>query len=496
MAALPASDSLPADPSHSLKRAAVNDLRTGTQQGAASPKKSRWGEMPDARREALLRSSGWPMDVLQDRAKQPKVVGSAEDFVRELYYGNHLDEIVVLKNGVQLLQQADAVPQAIRTAGHSATTVREFLGALGDEMLGTHNGRIYYADDTGRFLDQLRKDPDTEAELSNLREKLAAINKVEAAGDASMYIAELRRTTKFRHPSDNHWAKTALTTDVKDYVGVERADLMPYWDRYDEGVFVGAAGAGSAMHVDQIGWSNIGKNYTGHKLVALWPYGAASNTALNSHLDHLFASPSGLAAQDQAMLRTACKVALVEPGDVFLFSGAQAHATVCVGEGLCLGAYESFISLAPRHAEVFLNTNDPSFHFKECHAEEEDLRDIQLDLADQLVIAMDEQLPKLESAKSGSGSGADQQGKGDASNSGGDGGSGGSGGPSLPPASGTPSTPPPSTSSSSPSLRVGPESLEAASMLRNAIKVYRSNPTLAKEIPEPPPPPQQPQPLP
>jgi hypothetical protein len=213
-------------------------------------------------RDAMLRSSGWPMDLLLDPAKQPRVAGSAEEFIQELFFGDHLDQIIVLKNGVDLLQQADAVPQAILTAAASQSTVRGFLGALGDDMLTSHNGRIYYADSTERFLDQVRTDPATGLELKNLREKFAAVNKDEAAGDASMYIAELRRTEKFRHPSDNHWAKTALTTDVKDYVGVERADLMPYWDRYDEGVFVGAAGAGSAMHVDQVGWSNIGKNYT------------------------------------------------------------------------------------------------------------------------------------------------------------------------------------------------------------------------------------------
>ena len=41
--------------------------------------------------------------------------------------------------------------------------------------------------------------------------------------------------------------RSALTMDVKDYVGVDRAALVPYWDRYDEGVFVGGRGAGSAM---------------------------------------------------------------------------------------------------------------------------------------------------------------------------------------------------------------------------------------------------------
>ena len=30
-----------------------------------------------------------------------------------------------------------------------------------------------------------------------------------------------------------------------------------YWDRYDEGLFVGGTLVGSPMHVDQIIWSNV-----------------------------------------------------------------------------------------------------------------------------------------------------------------------------------------------------------------------------------------------
>ena len=95
------------------------------------------------------------------------------------------------------------------------------------------------------------------------------------------------------------------------------------------------------------------------------------------------------------MLRSACRVALVEPGDVFLFSGAQAHATLVLGDELCLGAYESFISLSPLHDQVFLHTNCAAMHYEECHAEAIDLKDIQLDIADQIIIAC-EQLPALE----------------------------------------------------------------------------------------------------
>lgn len=126
----------------------------------------------------------------------------------------------------------------------------------------------------------------------------------------------------------------------------------------------------------------VGKNWLGYKLVALWPYGRVSNEVLDSHLDILFKPP--LSAADGAVLRRCCRMVLVEPGDAFLFSGAQAHATLCVGEGLCLGAYESFLNLSPLHAEVFISTNRGEMHFRDCHTSERDLRDIKLDIADQV----------------------------------------------------------------------------------------------------------------
>eukprot|EP01051_Picozoa_sp_SAG22_P019836 SAG22_NODE_3790_length_1530_cov_1.915444_2_plen_77_part_00 len=42
------------------------------------------------------------------------------------------------------------------------------------------------------------------------------------------------------------------------------------------------------LHVDQVGWSNIGKNWAGHKVLCLWEYGAASNAVLDKFLDHAF----------------------------------------------------------------------------------------------------------------------------------------------------------------------------------------------------------------
>ena len=46
-----------------------------------------------------------------------------------------------------------------------------------------------------------------------------------------------------------------------------------YHTRYDEGVFVGSRFCGSPLHVDQVSWSNIGKNFKGAKLLAIWEAG-------------------------------------------------------------------------------------------------------------------------------------------------------------------------------------------------------------------------------
>ena len=52
----------------------------------------------------------------------------------------------------------------------------------------------------------------------------------------------------------------------------------------DEGFFVGSALSGSPVHVDQVQWSNIGKNYIGHKLLAIWKYGRESFPFLDRSL--------------------------------------------------------------------------------------------------------------------------------------------------------------------------------------------------------------------
>jgi len=219
--------------------------------------------------------------------------------------------------------------------------------------------------------------------LDTLKGKREELERNQELQDQHMYLAEMRFLTKYRHSPSGEWAKTLLTKDFRDHITAQEADCTAYWDRYDEGVFVGGHESGSPLHVDQVSWSNVGKNFTGYKVMALWKYGEASFPVLDKCLRQLFA---GELDQDQvAALKETCKLVVVSPGDVFVFSGANPHTVMSVGEALSLTAYESFVNINPRHVEVFIETRTDS-HFDECWPEEEVLADIKEEVAESLVL--------------------------------------------------------------------------------------------------------------
>ena len=95
--------------------------------------------------------------------------------------------------------------------------------------------------------------------------------------------------------------------------------------------------AGSCLHVDQCLWSNVGKNFAGYKVVAVWPFGHEANEILDDHWSQLFrpvdrsvASNSHVSPQHAAVLGKTVKMAILQPGDVFIFSGACAHMAMYV----------------------------------------------------------------------------------------------------------------------------------------------------------------------
>lgn len=327
--------------------------------------------------EQALEIAGWPASLAAP-AKQPVVVRDLDAFEEALLFGSHIDRIVVLHDGVARLGHAEALPEDVRRAARGESSVTAFLEALGDdEQLKQLRGRVYCTPRDSRDEVELREDGDGAA-LDTLDQKRAELRERAKAGDG-VYLAELRRAAKYRHPQDRRWAKTVLESDVCDWLGRKRAQAMPYWDRYDEGVFVGARFGGSPMHVDQCIWSNVGKNFAGYKLVAIWPYGERSRDNFDEHAYSLFVPP--ISEKEAACLERAAQVALLGPGDVVVFSGGNAHMALSVSQGLSITAYESFINLNTRNLSAFLDSGTPD-HYRQCRTRQPMLDDIKNDVAD------------------------------------------------------------------------------------------------------------------
>lgn len=85
-------------------------------------------------------------------------------------------------------------------------------------------------------------------------------------------------------------------------------------------------------------------------------------------------------------MRRAAKVAFIRPGDVYLFSGGIAHAVLCVSEEMCLGAYESIVTMNPVHVEHFLHTDDTEgvYFLKGFSMDSAEFNDTKEDCIDQL----------------------------------------------------------------------------------------------------------------
>eukprot|EP01052_Picozoa_sp_SAG31_P037867 SAG31_NODE_4960_length_2834_cov_2.174040_6_plen_63_part_00 len=56
------------------------------------------------------------MELLHDPKRAPRVVLSGQQFIDELLFGEHLNEVVVLKDGLRKLDQQSAMPANIVSA--------------------------------------------------------------------------------------------------------------------------------------------------------------------------------------------------------------------------------------------------------------------------------------------------------------------------------------------------------------------------------------------
>jgi len=325
--------------------------------------------------KAALEVAGWPSSLVC-ASKRPTILPDLAALVETLLYRSHVDEVFVLPNGVDLLGHADALPEELVRAAR-APSVRTFLAELSEETMQTWRGRVYCSSADMRDERELKEHDGRP--LDRLLDKARVLPAAHPEG--GVYIGEIRKAEKYRHALDNRWVKTVLRRDVKDYLGRERSEGMPYWDRFDEGVFCGGRFGGSPLHVDQVSWSNVGKSFCGSKLLAIWPQGEASRTMFDEHNYQLFVPP--LAESEARALEGACRVALLQPRDVVIFSGGNAHMALSISSELSLTAYESFIGLDPANLRLFLQSGTAA-QYRQCRARAAMMEDIKLEVAENI----------------------------------------------------------------------------------------------------------------
>lgn len=322
----------------------------------------------------------WP--IREDQ--EPEVVHTAEEFLEVMLFETHVDRCVVLRNGINLLRQQGAIPERLHEAVASSSSVRSFLDKIVNKGKDDYRGRIWHYSMKG-----FEKEIKAENKSKLLGDKVAAMKRQEEEGlitkSAAIYVSELRYTTKQQHPIvKDEMVKTSTMCDVYDYTPLSRC--MPLWERSEGGIFIGERGAGSGFHVDQCMWSNVGRNWCGHKLLALWPWEERFRVVEQVPKGKMFHLP--LSQEDTALIHQAKICALVGPGDVWVFSGAQPHAAVVVGDALNVSGYESFVPAHPEAVGILVRSNIKDMHPKLFWMDDEDLDELYEDVVDNIQRAL------------------------------------------------------------------------------------------------------------
>lgn len=61
----------------------------------------------------LLRNAGWPVDYFNQEEKKPTFLTTAEEFIDAVLLGDHMDDVVVLSDGLKKLDMENAMPKDI-----------------------------------------------------------------------------------------------------------------------------------------------------------------------------------------------------------------------------------------------------------------------------------------------------------------------------------------------------------------------------------------------
>lgn len=321
--------------------------------------------------ELGLLANTWPMRLIEDPAMQAKYVDTPAEFLREVLVGDHLKDFIVLRNGTDTMRLSwkETVPKDLQNllAGckSSVDVLRELLGNaaildrfdfrmdLYGEDLIINRTMIWSSDGDGSGGGGKPR----QIFLSKAKDILEHYEK-NAIVAADVYFAEVSFRQQVQHPMSETKTFAVFNQDVEHLLG-PYATWNWHWDSQHAGLFIGGRFSGTGMHVDQALWSDLGRNLQGYKLVAVWPAGKHGASAMKALSNDLFRPP--LNKQQIAILQTASKVVLLRPGDMYIFSGGVAHAALCVSvDELCLGSYESSVSLHPRHVELWKHKGIPN----------------------------------------------------------------------------------------------------------------------------------------
>lgn len=270
--------------------------------------------------------SGWPLELLIDPHRQPEYTNDPARFLDFVKYGDHSSaQMCILRDGIKRLGLEAALPPsllqaALRPAARAEECVLEAIereaGGPADPLFAD-----VYRWEAGSSVRQVLWARDQPCHLGlSLRACLRQVVQEGRSGDR-VYVAELSRAWKTRHPLSGERSRQMTSRDVKDVVG----GPLPMWDRGH--IFVGEEGSGSVLHTDQAWWSNVGKNFLGQKLVALWGPQAAGrgpgSPAVAACRGQLFRAP--LSDAQRLALEAASVLALLRPGDVVSFTGGLPH---------------------------------------------------------------------------------------------------------------------------------------------------------------------------
>merc|ERR1712166_604162 len=278
----------------------------------------------------------------------PRVVATAEEFIHVTCHESHLNQVIVLPDGLKKLGLDVSIPSFVLQCAQRTSSILGFCKEL-DKQRGLQNFDAYLS----RFPHRVETLVSRDKHGDRLEDLLDMYDEArERYPDDQYYISELGNFHKRDHPLTGERSRCLLDADIRDVAEAQLGIKLPIWERGN--VFVGEAGTGSCIHVDKVCWSNTGKNWSGFKLFCMWRIGEDTDLVLGKHYKKIIAPP--FTCEDIELLSKAVQVCVVQPGDGVVFCGACAHMAVTVGDELNVAGYEALVNWDRESLEIFRET--------------------------------------------------------------------------------------------------------------------------------------------